>query len=231
VTVTGHCHIAVFDQAVIVLDIRRGRYLLYDRTCAKALADRYIDRSAQNNFPALQQLIADGIITGTDPADRPVNIFDYRALRFERFSSSVWANRTMDRRHSRRFELEPIARLTWSAILLKLSGLKALELLGKQKIHARNPEHRAGMEESGIAERYFNASIWSPFRITCLQMSMAIVSQLRREGIDAQLVIGVRPVPFVAHAWVEIGHSVYGDVPDVQSNYGEIYRIPEISGD
>lgn len=50
---------------------------------------------------------------------------------------------------------------------------------------------------------------WKP--VLCLQRAVCTVRLLRRHGIVARLVIGYRPAPFFAHAWVEVdGHVVYG---------------------
>lgn len=39
----------------------------------------------------------------------------------------------------------------------------------------------------------------------CLVRSMALTSLLRRNGVDAELCIGIQDLPFTAHAWVEWG--------------------------
>lgn len=39
----------------------------------------------------------------------------------------------------------------------------------------------------------------------CLTSSLVLTALLARRGIAAKLVIGVRPEPFAAHAWVEHG--------------------------
>lgn len=39
----------------------------------------------------------------------------------------------------------------------------------------------------------------------CLPRSLALFRYLVARGFDARHVIGVRPVPFLAHAWVEVG--------------------------
>lgn len=45
----------------------------------------------------------------------------------------------------------------------------------------------------------------------CLEHSLAITLLLRRAGVPARLVLGARPMPFFAHAWVEVGsHIVSG---------------------
>ncbi len=50
---------------------------------------------------------------------------------------------------------------------------------------------------------------WKP--VLCLQRSVCLVRLLRRYGVDAHLVIGYRPVPFLSHAWVEVDGRVVND--------------------
>lgn len=52
---------------------------------------------------------------------------------------------------------------------------------------------------------------WKP--VHCLQRSAAAARLLRKSGIDARLVIGYRPSPFVSHAWVEVNGRVVNDSP------------------
>jgi hypothetical protein len=50
---------------------------------------------------------------------------------------------------------------------------------------------------------------WKP--VLCLQRAVCTVRLLRRNGINARLVIGYRPSPFFSHAWVEVdGRVLYG---------------------
>jgi hypothetical protein len=50
---------------------------------------------------------------------------------------------------------------------------------------------------------------WRP--VLCLQRAICTVRLLRKQGIDAHLMIGYRPSPFFSHAWVEVeGRVVYG---------------------
>ncbi len=61
-------------------------------------------------------------------------------------------------------------------------------------------------------------------RAWCLQRSALTTWLLRRRGVAAEMVIGVRAVPFLAHAWVEIGGAVANDKPTVQRFYDAILR-------
>jgi hypothetical protein len=59
----------------------------------------------------------------------------------------------------------------------------------------------------------------------CLQKSAAVALMLRRLGVDADLVIGCRAIPFASHAWVEVGRDVVNDSTEVLSLYAVLDRL------
>lgn len=62
-------------------------------------------------------------------------------------------------------------------------------------------------------------------RAWCLQSAAAAVCLLRLRGVPSQLVIGVRQLPFYAHAWVDIdGEVVLNDRPELKELFQEIAR-------
>jgi hypothetical protein len=78
--------------------------------------------------------------------------------------------------------------------------------------HAFAPE--AGTDEpivSRVIEAVDLAACFYFKPVRCLQRSAVIVRLLRRQGISGRLVIGWRPSPFMAHAWVEVGGRIVGD--------------------
>lgn len=58
----------------------------------------------------------------------------------------------------------------------------------------------------------------------CLQRSAVTTCLLRRRGVQAQMVIGCRKMPFHGHAWVEVDGSVINDTQQVQKFYRELDR-------
>jgi hypothetical protein len=64
-----------------------------------------------------------------------------------------------------------------------------------------------------------SACVWYPKRVLCLQRSAVGACLLRHCGIPAKMVIGVRIMPILAHAWVEVDGAVVNDVPRVQQYY------------
>jgi hypothetical protein len=63
------------------------------------------------------------------------------------------------------------------------------------------------------------ASIWYPRKAMCLQRSAITTCLLRSMGIRACLTIGARPMPLLAHAWVEVDGAVVNDWPRVKTFY------------
>lgn len=63
------------------------------------------------------------------------------------------------------------------------------------------------------------ACVWYPKKALCLQRSAVTACLLRHYGIRATMVVGVRPMPFLAHAWVEADGAVVNDFPRVKTFY------------
>jgi hypothetical protein len=120
------------------------------------------------------------------------------------------------------------AAFAWCALLtvdvvLKTAGFdRFLRLVRKCPVLAARRPHpedfrRITLAVDRAATRYFK-------RAWCLQRSAANVCLLRLRGIEAELVIGARKMPFAAHAWVEIGGQVINNHPIVQQRYAVLER-------
>jgi Transglutaminase-like superfamily len=58
----------------------------------------------------------------------------------------------------------------------------------------------------------------------CLQRSAATACLLKKCGFAAEMVIGVQQLPFLAHAWVELGGLVVNDKPYMPEIYSVLTR-------
>jgi Transglutaminase-like superfamily len=58
----------------------------------------------------------------------------------------------------------------------------------------------------------------------CLQRSAATACLLKKHGFPAEMVIGVQPLPFLAHAWVELDGRVVNDKPYISEMYSVLSR-------
>jgi Transglutaminase-like superfamily len=63
------------------------------------------------------------------------------------------------------------------------------------------------------------ACVWYWKQVLCLQRSAVTCCLLKRCGIPARLVIGVRQLPFRAHAWVESNGMIVNDRPYLRDMY------------
>jgi len=88
------------------------------------------------------------------------------------------------------------------------------------------PSARAsGVAAEDIVWSVDEACVWYVKRAACLQRSAVATWLLRRHGIDAQLVIGCRPLPFESHAWVEVDGRVVNDLPRYQRAFIVLTRL------
>jgi hypothetical protein len=92
--------------------------------------------------------------------------------------------------------------------------------LERQRVAARCPADDA---RAAVCEAMQFATCFYGKPVRCLQRAACTVSLLRRRGIAARLVIGYRPVPFVSHAWVEVGGDVVNDSPAYQQRLQVLY--------
>ncbi len=68
------------------------------------------------------------------------------------------------------------------------------------------------------------ACIWYWKEALCMQRSAATACLLKRNGVAAQMVIGVQQIPFKAHAWVEVDGHVVNDKPYTPTMYAVLDR-------
>ncbi len=94
-------------------------------------------------------------------------------------------------------------------VVLSLRGSgRILSQLKRQSVNARTASAEF---EKVICDAVLLATCfyWKP--VLCLQRAVCTVRLLRKNGINARLVIGYRPSPFFSHAWVEVdGRVLYG---------------------
>src|SRR5215813_11368891 len=94
-------------------------------------------------------------------------------------------------------------------VVLRLRGAgRTLQQVRRQSVSAK-PANRE--LEQAICDAVLLATClyWKP--VLCLQRSICTARLLRKQGVNACMVIGYRPAPFFAHAWVEVdGRVVYG---------------------
>jgi hypothetical protein len=119
--------------------------------------------------------------------------------------------------------------ITQSFIALALFDLIGV-IAGFSTVHAlarKFPRagRRSRQPEARIVQAVAEACVWYPKDVLCLQRSWASSYLLRRNGIDAQIVIGCRHVPLDSHAWIEVEGRVVGDRPQYQKFFHVLDRL------
>jgi hypothetical protein len=108
----------------------------------------------------------------------------------------------------------------------------AQAMLGFRGIHHKSLPTRASRRRANSSELAATVSealgrivpfYWK--RVQCLQRSVVTARVLCAYGVQAEVVIGYRLAPFLAHAWVEVGGRVVNDSPAFQRRLQVLERI------
>lgn len=105
-----------------------------------------------------------------------------------------------------------------------------MHLRGFEAIHRTVRKKRGGnLTRSGIATESLSremdfACVFYFKRVLCLQRSAATAVLLRRYGWEAEMVIGVRLLPFQSHAWVEVEGRIVNDKPYIRDRFEVLER-------
>jgi hypothetical protein len=117
--------------------------------------------------------------------------------------------------------LRAIAELLWIDLLL----LRAFTVVYEAVRHFRvRNVQRISAGATEICNAVDFACVFYFKEVRCLQRSAAATRLLRNSGVAAEMVIGIQPCPFRAHAWVEIAGHVVNDKPYVSDMYSVMDR-------
>ncbi len=121
--------------------------------------------------------------------------------------------------------LEGAAALVGVDLLIRVAGFERFHRVVRSVPTRRAGAAGPGREAADAVVRGVDAAAGLYFkRAWCLQRSAAAACLLRLHGFPAELVIGVRRMPFLAHAWVEIDGAVINDDPRVRAFHTPIER-------
>ncbi len=219
-------------DALILLDLRSGKYLSLSSTAAliwrqletgrtpaqiaALVQDRFAipaERAAADVGALVEQLVRSGLVLRqpppaarqVPPAARPTA--DHRA---EELADELFRVPEDGRRRAAgAADLgRALAALIWVGILMRRHGLGRVRRLvasSQPRVRGRSPRPATPLRVWATILAVERAAALYFKQIRCLQSSAACAYLLRRQNVAAQMVLGVRPAPFYAHAWVEIG--------------------------
>ena len=127
---------------------------------------------------------------------------------------------------TRRDTLEAWLILLLVDLTIARGGLPRIHrLVGRLRVRRRAGDADYGRIVEVVNAAVDRAAVWYPRTLLCLPRSAVATWFLRRRGVPAVMVIGVRKMPFYAHAWVEVDGRVVNDKPAVQTLYPPIDRL------
>ncbi len=232
----AHVRAALTDDGGVLLDLRAGHYVALNAVGAtlwRALAEGGTPAAAARSLARdcgqplgrvsgdvdafVERLVAGGLVSADDGSTRRVP-----ACAPPPAAPCVGVTDGEPARPARAWLLP-----SWWVVLTVVLSRR---LLGFARLHAllhRLPRH--GRRRDVAAARALSAAVdraarFQPGRAECLERSAAALALLRLRGWPAEMVIGVQPRPFVAHAWVELEGHVLNDRDDVRATYLALER-------
>ena len=123
-------------------------------------------------------------------------------------------------RADKRILIQAAGLLPLVAVLLRTIGLARCWAL-LQRASGEHAPSPAGDDQVRTVRLVDIAARHLPWQPTCLPRSLVLWFLLRRQGVPAELRIGVqkRQQQLEAHAWVEVDHRVVNDAPDIAAEY------------
>lgn len=228
-----HVRACTHDGQVILLDLRRDKYLglagsqgaalshaISDWPAGKACTGSSPDPSTLNGW--LQQLRARKMLADATPGRRsPASIEEPVAS----LDVAAWS---ADQHIGWRRALNLARSASIAAFWMRCFSLAEIE------VRVRRTRKPASADDAAQHLEHLRDVMSSycrlrPFLFTvhdrCLFDSLTLVRFLAREGLSARWVIGVRTRPFGAHSWVQSGRLVLNDVHDHVRTYTPILAV------
>lgn len=205
-------HAARLGQDIVLLDVGRGEYL-----CLADAAEAFdlpaggppsiLDADLARDAAAL------GLLGGGSPA--PLS-----------WPSAPRADLPVDTRLplSPRDAVDGLA--AFGALLRHYHGRRFPDLVA----YARRPPAKVAPVgfTGALADRvqaFRRILPWAPFQGVCLYRSFFLLVFLRRRGLDARWVFGVRTWPFEAHCWLQADDVVLDDTLDHVRPFTPIFAV------
>jgi hypothetical protein len=69
------------------------------------------------------------------------------------------------------------------------------------------------------------ACLWYLRKSQCLHRSATLATLLRRKGVEAEMVIGIKTTPYSGHAWVEVDGVAVNEDRETVASYTPVERL------
>lgn len=214
-------HYCVAGSDVIFLDVGRNRYFGLPPAATSAF-QRIAERGGltfDEDEKALKGLISDGLLAPTDRTDNALGLVRIHTASADLLNETRLSIQLRDVALALFWE----ARVSLRLRLLPLSSV--LRRAGERGVAVPHAGHECAGRIAALAQAFDQTAFLLGRTNRCLVRSLALFSMLRRSGIAAQFVIGVRSQPFAAHAWVQYDGIVLNDGVEQISCYTPILAL------
>lgn len=232
-SLASHVRACECEGHVILLDLRRGRYLGISGGASQLLAQR-LQRwpfssvhagaafTTDSTADLLHKLISHGLVIAAEDASQQDTEADIAARAnasesIEEASSTIELGPIVSVPPRSRKRLLQLLNFTRSVASAAFSmRCRSLQSIARSITHRRNRLHSPNAEVIGAMKPAIAAyEALRPFAFTahahCMLDSLALVNFLALDGLTPRWVVGVRTGPFAAHSWVQSGHTVLND--------------------
>lgn len=198
-----HLGVCEVDGRIVMLDLRRDRYLELDPLTAPALRRWRDGDDAFDDDPGLARLIERGMLVPAAGCQPPR--WTDATVRARSLLDRAGASSSRGWRH-----LPEVAATLWRARQrLRRNGLEA----AVEAVRRRKPAG-ASADPLPCLLQFRAARMLVPLSPNCLVDSLALSAFLSRRGVRSDLVFGVKLDPFAAHCWLQDDRAVLNDGAD-----------------
>ncbi|MDP3749276.1 MAG: lasso peptide biosynthesis B2 protein [Phenylobacterium sp.] len=215
------------DDRSVVLDLDRDRYVGLGRSLTRAALrltggpdPSRDDERASELETGRAKLVAQGILTTSPPKTLRRTAPSATTSHWPSDPTDDASHRSMDWKAG----LSALRALTDAQVSLRtLPFRKTIALVAREKVR---PDHaRARRTEQDLIDTFYGTRPWFPVKPICRLDAVALCIFLNRNGLDADLVFGVRLDPFHAHCWVQRGEAVLNEAHDGVLKYTPIMVV------
>lgn len=248
-SLASHVRACECEGHVILLDLRRGRYLGISGGASQMLTQRLQDwpsnsvhtdasSSSASTADLLHKLIAQGLVMDAEGARRLDTKADDAAstnanahAKLEEASSTIDLGQSMSVPPRERTSLRPVLNFTHSVATavfwIRCRSMQSIERsITRRRVRLHNPNAEA-IEALKPAIAAYEAL--RPFAFTaraqCLLDSLALLNFLALNGLAPRWVVGVKTGPFAAHSWLQSGHTVLNDQHEIVRQFRPILVV------
>lgn len=209
----GFCRIG--DEAVF-LDLRRDRYFRLTGEVANLLWRLVSAPNEPVEYSWSERLVRTGLLR---PCSRPGSVSPTRATAIERSLVEQSDHGALS------LSLVPALALAVVQVRRRLGRGELRQLVVEHRSASRLDSPLTDQAAERWAVKFLAARPLVPVRPSCLLDSLVLSRLLRRRGVAATLVFGVKLAPFAAHCWLERGGTILNDSIDNAAEFTPVLAL------